>query len=567
MVFKGPNDERFPIFEFFILSMAVFSSAISLSGLFPYVPFMVIWLGLAKTEDEAGYSSGLLASAMMFGRLLSSIVWGQIADKYGRKPCILCGCIAIFFFSLMFGMSNTFVMALLARFGLGFFNPIWGVAKTLVSELCTKKQEARGMALTTGCWSIGLIFGPSVGGLLANPCELYPSVFGGSDLLNNYPYLLPNIVTAAISGLGATLVYLYFPETLFNKERKEGEEMITINDDANRVKEDKEASAHSPPFSQGRDSKVADGSSEKPEDIENDKVEEEELRFGASVMELLSVPGVMPALIAYFLLSFCSICFDEVVPLWAMATAKHGGLALPQQDIGKLMTLAGCGLTFYTFVIYPPLANYLGKTIGFKVGMLFSSPCFVFITLLSGMNEDSPYRWPLLVIIYTLAKSGCSLCFSSLALVLNSCVEKEARASLNGLSMCCGSIAKAIGPFSASILFAWSLNNGLAFPLDFHILFLIVGFSSVFAAFVTLPSDDHIPISMSLMISQSIELSSTKNKNDGTNNPLHQQQEKSINNNIEMLPSFLQKRSEQQKYSQLKSEDEEDVEYGLDNDE
>jgi MFS family permease len=75
----------FPLKEMTILATAVFASAISLSGLFPYVGFMVISLGEAKDENEAGYFSGYIASAMMFGRLVSSFWWGQIADKWGRK--------------------------------------------------------------------------------------------------------------------------------------------------------------------------------------------------------------------------------------------------------------------------------------------------------------------------------------------------------------------------------------------------------------------------------------------------------------------------------------------------
>ena len=69
--------DGFPTFLMVVLATAVFSSAIALTGLFPYVGFMVIDLGAAKTKDEAGYYSGSLASAMMFGRFFSSFWWGQ----------------------------------------------------------------------------------------------------------------------------------------------------------------------------------------------------------------------------------------------------------------------------------------------------------------------------------------------------------------------------------------------------------------------------------------------------------------------------------------------------------
>jgi len=159
----------------------------------------------------------------MAGRLVSSIHWGRIADNIGRKPCLIIGCFSVSIFSIMFGCSDSFIMAIASRFLLGFFNPIWGIAKTLVSELCTKSQEATAMGITTGCWSLGLIFGPAFGGLFASPCELYPETFGNMDsdhVFCRYPYLLPNLITAFFGILAAILVYTFFPETLFSKAPK-----------------------------------------------------------------------------------------------------------------------------------------------------------------------------------------------------------------------------------------------------------------------------------------------------------------------------------------------------------
>lgn len=35
-------------------------------------------------------------SAFMFGRAVTSVLWGLIADKYGRKPVILFGTVAVY---------------------------------------------------------------------------------------------------------------------------------------------------------------------------------------------------------------------------------------------------------------------------------------------------------------------------------------------------------------------------------------------------------------------------------------------------------------------------------------
>jgi MFS family permease len=71
---------------YFELNDNVSVNNINITGLFPYVGFMVIYLGKASNENEAGYYSGFIASSAMAGRLFSSLWWGQIADTYGRRP-------------------------------------------------------------------------------------------------------------------------------------------------------------------------------------------------------------------------------------------------------------------------------------------------------------------------------------------------------------------------------------------------------------------------------------------------------------------------------------------------
>lgn len=37
----------------------------------------------------------VVGSAYMFGRALTSVSWGMISDRYGRKPVIIMGVIAV----------------------------------------------------------------------------------------------------------------------------------------------------------------------------------------------------------------------------------------------------------------------------------------------------------------------------------------------------------------------------------------------------------------------------------------------------------------------------------------
>jgi len=339
------------------------------------------------------------------------------------------GCVTVAAMSILFGLSTNIEMALVARLFLGLFNPIWSTAKTLVSELCSREHEARAMGLTAGCWSLGMVFGPMLGGLLANPAKLYPDTFGGIGIFEEFPYLLPNLVTAGMGIAACGLVYVFLPETLYEHVSGDGH--------------------------------MSEGA--KP------------TQRGATIVELLNTPGVTPALTAYFVLCFIDLSFNEIVPLWAISSQVVGGLSMEQKSIGFLMTFTGCLLVVYTFVLYPLIVEWLGRVYSYRIGQVVFIPFCLSITLLSHMSLDSPFMFPLLVIFFAVAKACCSLGNSSLGLIINRSVAKEKRASINGLSMGVGSASKAIGPMVSAYIFAWSISgNGLSFPFDYHLIYIIL---------------------------------------------------------------------------------------------
>ncbi|CAM9718286.1 unnamed protein product, partial [Laminaria digitata] len=58
-----------------------------------------------------------------------------------------------------------------------------------------------------GAWSVGLVIGSGLGGLLAEPAKHYPALFSESGLFGRFPYLLPNILGASLALIGLFLVF------------------------------------------------------------------------------------------------------------------------------------------------------------------------------------------------------------------------------------------------------------------------------------------------------------------------------------------------------------------------
>ena len=89
------HDDVFPWRPMIILCLAVLPYSVGITSLFPFVAFMVVDLGLVDSINQAGTYAGYIAGAFMAGRMASSLLWGIVADKWGRKP-VLVGAVLLF---------------------------------------------------------------------------------------------------------------------------------------------------------------------------------------------------------------------------------------------------------------------------------------------------------------------------------------------------------------------------------------------------------------------------------------------------------------------------------------
>jgi MFS family permease len=62
------------------------------------------------------------------------------------------------------------------------------------------------------CFNIGIIIGPIMGGLLADPAGSYPQYFGDVKWLQQFPYAPPNILSAFILFIAFILVFFGLEE-------------------------------------------------------------------------------------------------------------------------------------------------------------------------------------------------------------------------------------------------------------------------------------------------------------------------------------------------------------------
>lgn len=89
--------------------------------------------------------------------------------------------------------------------------------------------------------------------------------------------------------------------------------------------------------------------------------------------------------------------------------------------------------------------------------------------------------------LYSIMRGFTTVVFATVTITTNRTVPSWQRASLNGLAMLGGSIAKAAGPAFSGALYSWSVSSGVIFPAPYGTVFvfglfgflvLLIGFQS-----------------------------------------------------------------------------------------
>ncbi|XP_019434754.1 PREDICTED: protein ZINC INDUCED FACILITATOR-LIKE 1-like isoform X4 [Lupinus angustifolius] len=396
---------------------------------------MVRDFNIAKTEADISSYAGYVGSAFMLGRGLTSVLWGIISDRYGRKPVLVIGIITIVIFNTLFGLSTSLWMAIVTRFLLGSLCGVFGPVKAYASELFREEHQAIGLSTVSAAWGIGLIIGPALGGYLAQPTEKYPHLFLKGSFWDKFPYFLPCLIISGFAFVVAILC-IWIPETLHNHNCNK------------KSIDDAEA--------------LENGSSGGDKDSIIPKNE-----------NLLRNWPLMSAILAYSVFALHDVAYQEVFSLWAVSPRRLGGLTFTTDDVGNVLSISGVALIIYQLTLFPYFENACGPVSIARISGVLSIPLlqsYPFIAMLSGItlyiviSIASILKYILQVTIVT-----------GLFILQNRLVEQHQRGAANGIAMTAMSLFKTIGPATGGAILSWSQKRmNASFLPGTHMLFFIM---------------------------------------------------------------------------------------------
>ena len=207
-----------------ILTIARLSEPLTQTSLQAYMFYQLRSFDPSLPDSTVSSQAGILQGSFTAAQFITAMVWGRIADseKVGRKRVLLIGLFGTCLSCVGFGFSRSFVQAAVFRTLGGALNGNVGVMRTMISEIIKEKKfQSRAFLLLPMCFNIGVIIGPILGGLLADPVGSYPRIFGAQSIfggeygvwwLKHWPYALPNLMSAVFLFMSALAVILGLEE-------------------------------------------------------------------------------------------------------------------------------------------------------------------------------------------------------------------------------------------------------------------------------------------------------------------------------------------------------------------
>jgi len=174
----------------YILFFAQLMVAVGFSSIFPFLPLYVEELG-STTGLSIEFLSGMVYSAQAFTMMLSSPVWGALADRFGRKIMVERSMFGGVVILLLMSFVTSAEQLVVLRTIQGLITGTIAAASALLASVTPRRHIGYAMGLLQVGLGTGIAMGPLIGGAVAD-------LFG---------YSVVFYITAAMLFLAGVLVH------------------------------------------------------------------------------------------------------------------------------------------------------------------------------------------------------------------------------------------------------------------------------------------------------------------------------------------------------------------------
>ncbi|KAF2673980.1 MFS general substrate transporter [Microthyrium microscopicum] len=520
--------------QLLLLILARFSEPLTMSSIRSYMYYQL--KSFDQTQSDAAISSqaGYMTSIFMFAQFLTAFWWGRAADSeyLGRKRVLLIGLIGTGISAIGFGFSTSFWMAMGFRMIGGMLNGNVGVMRTvkvrIVSTfmlgriLIRDRYQSRAFMLMPMTGNIGQIIGPIIGGFLADPVSNYPGLFGknsffggdnGVQWMIHYPYALPNLLSACFLIGSGLIVLLALKETHpVLKERPDwGIELRKLimkkvfkrqEQDMKYMPVPTDESAFNPftPEVELQETPVSSPTRIAPRPPVIRKKTPQKLPFRRIFTRNVVLTLLSRGLLAMHVGTFNNLWYiflstprDPESNSGSSGFRFNGGLGLPPNRIGIVLSIIGGLGIAMQLIIYPSTSQRFGTMICYRASLVFFPVAYFLAPFLVLLPSSSLPPLPAsgfiiwtgilsVLFIWIFAKTFAMP--SAVILVNNCCPHPSVLSTIHGISQSVASGMRMLGPVMGGWGFALALQIRLViFP--FWTIMVLSALAVVFSLALT----------------------------------------------------------------------------------
>lgn len=351
-----------------ILAIIALCEQTALNSISPYLPAMASTFPEVN-PGQVGVYVGTIASAFALAQLATNFFWGWLSDHIGRKPVILMGTFFTAACFVAFGFCRTLWQAVVVQALMGLLNGNQGVVSTCLGEITDRSNQSQAFTYLPVLYGLGGITGPIIGGLLVfenNPFN--------KSKPNPYPYLLPNLLSAAILVVDLVLTTIFLEESLEEAQYQQplGKRVRNLFtwlwefSSSSRPSYLRRKNARSSHGDESQGNGVLEASDE--DDTDSNP---EPPAFFHSTQELKSSDvlnrDTILLLLTYLIFQLSNISFNSLFPIFAQASPPTGRDLAPD-EIGLSLAFAGLVTILFQVGLFGKLRDKVGNRWAYRAG-------------------------------------------------------------------------------------------------------------------------------------------------------------------------------------------------------
>lgn len=387
----SPAEMPLPKKQMAVLAMIALAEQTALNSISPYLPDMTSRFPEVRGHEVGAYV-GLIASAFALAQFATSYFWGWLSDRVGRKPVILTGTILTAVCFVLFGFCRTLGQAIAVQALMGMVNGNQGLVSTCLGEITDRTNQSRAFTYLPVIYGIGGITGPVLGGAMVfkkNPFD--------KSKPNTFPYLIPNLVSAAILLVDFVLTSIFLEESL-----EDAETLPTLKQRVRNLfswlwqftsshRPTYLRATHTGPF---RYSSLAthgnptsdlthDSDLESASDTSSLHIHHDNDLMWADVFER----DTILLLATYLIFALANVSYNSLYPIFAQAPEPLGR-DLGPREIGLSLGFAGVVTIIFQVWVFGRLRNQMGNKWSYRAGLLGFVIAFVLMPFVGYKSKE-----------------------------------------------------------------------------------------------------------------------------------------------------------------------------------